>query len=66
MYVLVVWVCFVCILIVGLQQHAFFFQGRHIKTGQLAAIKIMEVTEVRSFFRQYRLFAFDPHRPNIY
>lgn len=24
-----------------------FSQGRHVKTGQLAAIKVMEVTEVR-------------------
>lgn len=23
-----------------------FFQGRHVKTGQLAAIKVMDVTEV--------------------
>lgn len=23
----------------------FFFQGRHVKTGQLAAIKVMDVTE---------------------
>ena len=23
------------------------FQGRHVKTGQLAAIKVMDVTEVR-------------------
>lgn len=24
-----------------------FLQGRHVKTGQLAAIKVMEVTEVK-------------------
>lgn len=24
-----------------------FVQGRHVKTGQLAAIKVMDVTEVR-------------------
>lgn len=25
-----------------------FMQGRHVKTGQLAAIKVMDVTEVRN------------------
>jgi hypothetical protein len=36
----------------------FLFQGRHTKTGQLAAIKVMDVTEVSSFIcfdRDYHL-----------
>jgi len=32
-----------------MSQVLFLFQGRHTKTGQLAAIKVMDVTEV-SFF----------------
>lgn len=28
----------------------FIFQGRHTKTGQLAAIKVMDVTEVSNFY----------------
>jgi len=33
----------------------FLFQGRHTKTGQLAAIKVMDVTEV-SFFGDCRYY----------
>jgi len=28
--------------------HSFSLQGRHVKTGQLAAIKVMDVTGVRA------------------
>lgn len=30
-------------------QFFILFQGRHTKTGQLAAIKVMDVTEVSNF-----------------
>ena len=31
------------------------FQGRHVKTGQLAAIKVMDVTEVRLGHRCFQI-----------
>lgn len=37
---------------------SFFFashQGRHVKTGQLAAIKVMDVTEVSKHHRVFTL-----------
>jgi hypothetical protein len=34
----------------------FLFQGRHTKTGQLAAIKVMDVTEVSSFICFHRFY----------
>jgi len=36
--------------VVGNGTYGQVYKGRHTKTGQLAAIKVMDVTEVRLFF----------------
>uniref|UniRef100_A0A3Q2E280 Protein kinase domain-containing protein n=1 Tax=Cyprinodon variegatus TaxID=28743 RepID=A0A3Q2E280_CYPVA len=35
--------------VVGNGTYGQVYKGRHVKTGQLAAIKVMEVTEVKTF-----------------
>uniref|UniRef100_A0A3Q2XFT9 Protein kinase domain-containing protein n=1 Tax=Hippocampus comes TaxID=109280 RepID=A0A3Q2XFT9_HIPCM len=36
--------------VVGNGTYGQVYKGRHVKTGQMAAIKVMEVTEVKSHF----------------